>query len=158
MWWIDHKQGLTPPPFVGFPGSTSSKESAWQHRRHKRRGFDPWVGKTPWRRAWQPTPVFLPGESHGQRSWWASWWSHRVRQDWAHTHSHFSSPWIHVLCNTALQLLPSPGRIRISSPWTWTSLASAKRRKQKWAFPSDPVAKTPSAQCRRLVFDPWSEN
>ena len=30
--------------------------------------FDPWVGKIPWRRAWQPTPVFLPGESHGQRS------------------------------------------------------------------------------------------
>ena len=27
-----------------------------------------WVGKIPWRRTWQPTPVFLPGESHGQRS------------------------------------------------------------------------------------------
>ena len=33
-----------------------------------RRGFDPWVRKIPWRRAWQPTPVFLPGKSHGQRS------------------------------------------------------------------------------------------
>ena len=31
-------------------------------------GFDPWIGKIPWRRAWQPTPVFLPGESLGQRS------------------------------------------------------------------------------------------
>ena len=30
--------------------------------------FDPWVRKSPWRRAWQPIPVFLPGESHGQRS------------------------------------------------------------------------------------------
>ena len=30
--------------------------------------FHPWVAKMPWRRAWQPTPVFLPGESHGQRS------------------------------------------------------------------------------------------
>ena len=30
-------------------------------------GFDPWVGKIPWRRAWQPSPVFLPGKSHGQR-------------------------------------------------------------------------------------------
>ena len=30
--------------------------------------FDPWVGKIPWRRAWQPAPAFLPGESHGQRS------------------------------------------------------------------------------------------
>ena len=32
--------------------------------------FDPWVGKIPWRKEWQPTPVFLPGESHGQRSPW----------------------------------------------------------------------------------------
>ena len=31
-------------------------------------GFDPWVGKIPRRRKWQPTPVFLPGESHGQRN------------------------------------------------------------------------------------------
>ena len=30
--------------------------------------FDPWVGKIPWRRKWPPTPVFLPGKSHGQRS------------------------------------------------------------------------------------------
>ena len=34
----------------------------------KRLGFDPWVGKISWRRKWQLTPVFLPGESHGQRS------------------------------------------------------------------------------------------
>ena len=37
-------------------------------RRHKRSGFDPWVGKIPWRRAKQFTPVFLHGKSHGQRS------------------------------------------------------------------------------------------
>ena len=34
----------------------------------RRQRFDTWVGKIPWRRAWQPTPVFLPGESHGLRS------------------------------------------------------------------------------------------
>ena len=34
----------------------------------KNLGFDPWVGKIPWRRAWQPTPVFLPEKSHGQKS------------------------------------------------------------------------------------------
>ena len=39
-----------------------------QCNKHKRCGFDPWVGKIPWRRAWQPTPVFLPGESHRQGS------------------------------------------------------------------------------------------
>ena len=37
-------------------------------RRHKRHVFDPWVGKVPWMSAWQPTPVFLSGESYGQRS------------------------------------------------------------------------------------------
>ena len=36
--------------------------------RHKRCRFNPWVGKFLWKRAWQPTLVFLPGESHGQRS------------------------------------------------------------------------------------------
>ena len=44
------------------------KEPACQCRRHKRHGFDPWVSKIPWRRAWHPTPVFLPGESQGQRN------------------------------------------------------------------------------------------
>ena len=37
-------------------------------RRRKRCRFDPWVGKIPWRRAWQSTPVFLPEESQGRRS------------------------------------------------------------------------------------------
>ena len=51
-----------------MPGGASGKEPACQYRSHKRRGFDPWVGKIPWRRTRQPTPVFLPGESHGLRS------------------------------------------------------------------------------------------
>ena len=49
----------------GFPKWLCVKESACPYKRH---GFDPWVGKNPWRKAWQPTPVFLPGESHGQKS------------------------------------------------------------------------------------------
>ena len=44
------------------------KEPTCQGRRQKRRGFDPWVGKIPWRRAWQPSLVFLPVESRGQRN------------------------------------------------------------------------------------------
>ena len=43
-----------------------------QCRSRRRCGFDPWVRKIPCRRAWQPTPVFSPGESHGQRTWWAT--------------------------------------------------------------------------------------
>ena len=42
-------------------GGSNGKETACS-------GCDPWVGKILWRRTWQPTPVFLPGESHGQRS------------------------------------------------------------------------------------------
>ena len=52
----------------GFLGGASGKEPACQFRRHKRHGFDPWVGKIPWRQPWPPTPVFLSGESNGQRS------------------------------------------------------------------------------------------
>ena len=48
----------------GFPGGTSVKKPNCQCRKPQRA----WVRKIPWRRAWQPTPVFLPGESHGQRS------------------------------------------------------------------------------------------
>ena len=46
----------------------SGKESTCQCRRHRISGFNPWVGKIPWRRKWQPTLVFLPAKSHGQRS------------------------------------------------------------------------------------------
>ena len=52
---------------MGFPGGASGKEPDCQCGRLKRCGFDPWVGEIPWRREWQPTPVFLPRESHGLR-------------------------------------------------------------------------------------------
>ena len=54
--------------FLGFSGGASGKEPGCQCRRLKTRRFDPWLGKVPWRKKWQPTPVFLPGKSHGQRS------------------------------------------------------------------------------------------
>ena len=53
---------------VAFPGGASGKEPACQCRGPQKHRFDPWVGKIPWRRAWRPIPVFLLGESHGQRS------------------------------------------------------------------------------------------
>ena len=55
-------------PCNRFTRWCSGKDSVCQCRRHKRLGFHPWVGKIPWRRAWQPIPGFLPGESHGQKS------------------------------------------------------------------------------------------
>ena len=63
---------------VGFPGGASGKEPACQCRRHRRCEFDPWVRKILWRRTWQPTPVFVPGEFHGQRGLACfSLWGHK---------------------------------------------------------------------------------
>ena len=51
-----------------FPGGANCKDFTCQCRSRRRHVFDPWVGKISWKRAWQPTPVSLPGESHGRRS------------------------------------------------------------------------------------------
>ena len=51
-----------------LPLCHNGKKSTCQWRRHKRCGLDPWLRKTLWSRKWQPTPVFLPGKFHGQRS------------------------------------------------------------------------------------------
>ena len=53
-----------------------------------RPGFDPWVGKIPWRRGWQPTLVFLTAKSQGQRSLVGSMGSQRVRHDQVTKHRH----------------------------------------------------------------------
>ena len=54
----------------GLAGELTTPPGPQEQRQRgcKRCGFNPWVGKIPWRRAWQPTPVFLSGEFHGQRS------------------------------------------------------------------------------------------
>ena len=54
-------------PTTGFPGGASSRELAGQCRKPKSHRFNPWVRKMLWRRTQQRTPLFLPGESHGQR-------------------------------------------------------------------------------------------
>ena len=54
--------------YYGFPGVTSDKQHTSQCRRPKGCRFDSWVREIPWRRARQPTPVFLPGESRAQGS------------------------------------------------------------------------------------------
>ena len=65
---------------LGSPGGASVKEPTCQWRRHKKCGFR----KIPWRKAWQPTLVFLTGGSHRGGAWWAT--VHRiskVRYDWS---------------------------------------------------------------------------
>ena len=51
-----------------FADGSAGKESACQCRRHRRCGFDPWLGKIPWGSKWQPSPVFLLEKPRGQRS------------------------------------------------------------------------------------------
>ena len=83
--------GLSLNAAWGFPSDSDGKRICLQYRRP---GFDLWVEKTPWRREWQPTPVFLPGEFQGQRSLVGySPWVQRVGHDWATNISlHFTSP------------------------------------------------------------------
>ena len=66
-----------------FTSGDSSKELTCQCRRLKRHSFNPWIEKIAWRRAWQPTPIFVPGESFGQGSLRGYRpCIHRVRHDW----------------------------------------------------------------------------
>ena len=81
-----------PMRFRGLPRCCSGKVSTFQCRRHRGRGLDPWVRKIPLRRAWQPPPVFLTRESHGQRNLEGySPWSHKELDTtmWLSTHGGF---------------------------------------------------------------------
>ena len=71
---------MPPISLKGFPGGIS----ACQCRRHKRHRFNLWVSKIPWKRAWQPSLVFLPGESPWteEPGGLQSTGSQRVRHDW----------------------------------------------------------------------------
>ena len=88
-------------------------------RRHR---FNPWVRNIPWRGKWLPTPVFLPGKSHGQSSLMGcSSWGLKVRHNWAHTYTHTQllSSWLkcsmfvlHGIIHSGiplLKLLPQTG-------------------------------------------------
>ena len=75
----------------------SGKESVCQCRRSKRCWFNLWVVKMPWRREWQPTPVFLPGESQGQRRLAGySPWGPKESDTTEHTH--------YILCKSLVFL------------------------------------------------------
>ena len=105
-------------PFYGLPFHLwivplerlpSGKESTCQCRRHTRYGFNPWVGKIPGNRKWQPVPVFLPGKFHGQRNivGYSPWGRNELDttervSTHTHTHTHmrtsFSVPFTRCSC------------------------------------------------------------
>ena len=75
---------------MGLPKGLSDKESAYQCRKPR---FDIWVREIPWRRKWLPTLIFLPGESHGQRSLpgYSPWYHKELdRTEHALTHAKFT--------------------------------------------------------------------
>ena len=65
---VVHKVEVAQIIIQGFPSGASGKELICQCRGRKRCEFNPWIWKICWRRAWQSTTIFLPGESHGQRN------------------------------------------------------------------------------------------
>ena len=109
IWYqiVRHNLATKPPPpwmVWELPRWLCGKESACQCRRHKRCRFDPWVRKIPQSRKWQPTPVFLPGKLHGQRSLVCySLWGHKESVMAEHTHTQlinntFISFWYTAKC------------------------------------------------------------
>ena len=91
MLWLDQRSRVRSvflSSYPGLPRRLSGRESAWQCRRHRRWGFDPWVGKIPWSCKRHPTPVFLPGEFHGQKN--LAGYSHRS-QTVGHDQSYLAS-------------------------------------------------------------------
>ena len=108
----EQKEGTTHTPNMqhylrGFPRGDSGKDSTCQCRGRKGLRFDPWVKKTSWRRKWQSTPVFLPGESHEQRSREVySPWDRRIG------HNYSNKGWADHLSHPPARLLDTP----LSSP------------------------------------------
>ena len=111
--WICLVLNLTPSKNVlRLPRWLSDKESAWQCRWCR---FNPWVRKIPWRRKWQPTPVFLPRKSHGQRNLVGySSWGCEESDTTEHTHTR-----MHKVQTTFTTKLPHPRTIRSLGLWQY---------------------------------------
>ena len=91
----------------GFPVA-HGKDSACQSRRRKRHRFDPWFGKIPWRRKWQPTPVFLPGKSCGQMSLvgYSPWGLEELDMtEQLSAHTHRADKYTHIHTHTHTQFI-----------------------------------------------------
>ena len=87
LYCVSSVQELTEERIQGFPGGASGQESVWQCRRHKGHGFDPWVGKIPWRRARRPAAGQNPVN---RKAWWATalWVAKQPNTTEATQHTH----------------------------------------------------------------------
>ena len=108
----------------GLPRWISCQEPICQCRRH---GFDPWVRNFCWRKKWQPTPVFLPGKSHGQRSLvgYSPWSCKRVKHDLATKEQWLAMMWrkwviLTIKGHTFFQLRWFPNTFNKSERWPFS--------------------------------------
>ena len=110
----------------GLPSGTSSKRIPLPMQKIKRPGFNPWVGKIPWWRIWQPTPIFLSGESQGQRSLAGYSPQGRKEPDTTEATQHACTPKSMKYPPISLNHLHSPLSVFYSSPArkSFTSLVS----------------------------------
>ena len=127
----------------------SGKESAGQC---KRRRFDPQVGKIPWRRKWQPIPLFLPGKCLGQRSLvgYNLWGQKRVRHDWASKQHHVPSTELVPAQGSSQQVPRLPGCPSYSSCiLTTTSWGPSLSSRHRWRHREE----TPLLEAVHIVSD-----
>ena len=124
---------------MGFLGGASGREPACQCRRHKRCRFTPWVGKIPLRREWQPSPVFSPGESQGQRSLAGySPWGHQESDTMegthtAHTcHTHVGCMLCWVVCAAVIRYQGLASTAKIHCPTGLKAASPRSRCQQGW--------------------------
>ena len=126
LWFTDSNwsPNYTATPPEGLPWWLSSKESPLQCRNCS---FDSWVGKIPWRRAWQPTPVFLPGESHRQRSLGLqSIGSQRVGIDWNNWNNSAHTPKLNCSLSFSSPITLRRFRLLWPSRFVWNFLSADK--------------------------------
>ena len=121
------KTWLAMEPSISMYGASQEAQKysiCLQCRRRKRHGFDPWVGKIPCRRNWQPIPVFLPEKSHGQRSLAGhSLWGHKESDTTECVHT---CARMHIHTCTHLSVYPPMSKFILKSQCLWAFLSLRK--------------------------------
>ena len=125
-------------PERGLPRLLSGKEFTCQCRRRKRLGFNLWVRKIPWSKKWQPIPVHLPGEFHGQRiQAGSSPWGHQESDMTEHTHTHEKTQeheCLIVVLSTALEGVLSCKSAQTLFSWLFFCFMKVKSHCPWWSY------------------------
>ena len=137
VWWVQRKLWSFHliPLCYGLPKWLSGEESACQCRRRRRHGLDPWIRKIPWRRKWQPAPVFSPRKSHGQRSLTGnSPWGHKESdmteqlRTLYYRQCKWPPHWTGQVCKTDLCLPSKAVNDDFGVAWLWGTLVPIQTR------------------------------